>query len=151
MLSAPVICHAQADEMDNQDPSRYTDEDSQLLNLMSYPLRPVGWVLEWTVARPLHYLATSSSIAPVFGADAEKEDAALAHQVRELPAPDTISAAGDQPVDTEIAPAAVRANQISASQPSPVQSQPVSISGHQPAPPGTVAPSGSVPQPNLQH
>ena len=36
-------------------------------------LNPVGYFLEWTVARPLHYLATDSPLAPVFGG-ADEED-----------------------------------------------------------------------------
>ncbi|HXW82951.1 MAG TPA: hypothetical protein VEJ86_00960 [Candidatus Binataceae bacterium] len=147
-LSAPAICHAQADQMDSQDPSRYSDEDSQLLNLMSYPLRPVGWVLEWTVTRPLHYLTTSSPMAPVLGANIDKEDTEESSRVRELPPPDAISASGDQPMDTEITPAAGRAQASSAQA---IAGQPA---GTQAVPAVRAQPAGSQTtgaQPALEH
>ena len=43
---------------DRQNPNEYTDEDSQPLRMLSYLVAPVGFLLEWGVARPLHYVAT---------------------------------------------------------------------------------------------
>ncbi len=66
MLAVPAISRAQTqdDRTDRQHPDEYTDQDSQLLNVIATLLWPVGTALEWGMARPLHYLATNS---PVFG------------------------------------------------------------------------------------
>jgi hypothetical protein len=68
-LSTPA--YAQYLEDDRDEPKPYTDDDSQLLKGASYVLAPVGFVLEWTIARPLYYLATHSPLAPVLGANRE--------------------------------------------------------------------------------
>ena len=88
-LVAPSFAHAQYSEMDRQDSSEYDDQDSQLLNLGSYLVRPVGYMLEWGVARPLHYLATKSAVAPVLGANTDADSDRLP-AVTELPLPDDI-------------------------------------------------------------
>jgi hypothetical protein len=88
-LTAPSFAHAQYSEMDRQDPTEYNDQDSQLLNVVSYAMRPVGYMLEWGIARPLHYLATSSPVAPVLGANTDAEQDRLP-RVTELPLPDDI-------------------------------------------------------------
>ena len=57
---------------DKQNPDEYTDtEDGQLLKVVSYFMAPIGYALEWTVTRPLHYLATKSALAPVMSGDTE--------------------------------------------------------------------------------
>jgi hypothetical protein len=89
LLVAPSFAHAQYSEMDRQNPSEYNDQDSQLLNLASYGLRPIGYLLEWGVARPLHYLATKSPVAPVLGANTDADSETLP-AVTELPLPDDI-------------------------------------------------------------
>jgi hypothetical protein len=43
----------------------------QLLKLVSYVLAPIGYALEWTVTRPMHNLATKSSLAPALSGDTE--------------------------------------------------------------------------------
>ena len=69
-LAVPLICRAQTDDQDQQNPTQYRDvEDGQLLKLASYFLTPVGMALEWGVMRPLHYLATQTSAAPVLSGD----------------------------------------------------------------------------------
>ena len=88
-LVAPSLAHAQFSTLDRQDPTEYNDQDSQLLNIVSYGLRPIGYMLEWGVARPLHYLATSSAVAPVLGANTDEESEKLP-PVTELPLPDDI-------------------------------------------------------------
>lgn len=50
---------------DLQNPTEYTDEDSELLRMAAYIIAPIGFALEWGVARPLHYLATDTFLAPV--------------------------------------------------------------------------------------
>lgn len=62
----PAISHAQYNDTDQQNPKEYHDEDSQLLALFADVLYPIGYGLEWLVARPAHYLATDSPVAPVF-------------------------------------------------------------------------------------
>jgi len=72
-MAVPTISHAQQGPYnDKQNPNEYTDtEDSQLLKLVSYVLAPIGYALEWTVTRPLHNLATKSSLAPALSGDTE--------------------------------------------------------------------------------
>jgi hypothetical protein len=70
VLTGPVVCHAQSDDFDRQNPTQYRDvEDGQVLKVVSYILNPVGMALEWGVARPLHYLSTQSSAAPLLSGD----------------------------------------------------------------------------------
>ena len=57
---------------DKQNPNEYTDtEDGQVLKVVSYFLAPIGYALEWGVTRPLHYLATKTSLAPAMSGDTE--------------------------------------------------------------------------------
>ncbi len=67
LLAAPNFAHAQYADTDEQNPKEYRDEDSQPVRMMAYVLSPIGFLLEWTVARPAHYIATDSFLAPVFG------------------------------------------------------------------------------------
>jgi hypothetical protein len=60
-----------------EDSNAYTQEDSHPLKILGYALAPVGFLLEWTVARPLHYLATDSFVAPVLGGDEKESPAPL--------------------------------------------------------------------------
>lgn len=91
LLTSPVLCRAQSYN-DSQNPNEYTDEDSNPLKFIFYILSPVGFALEWTVARPLHYLATESSLAPVFGGGNNNEtdyaNAVLPAPIAELPPSD---------------------------------------------------------------
>ena len=90
LLVAPSLARAQGySDLDKQDPAEYDDQDSQLLNLASYVLRPIGFTLEWGVARPLHYLATQSPVAPVLGANTDSERDRLP-PITDLPLPDDI-------------------------------------------------------------
>jgi hypothetical protein len=66
VLGFPNFSHAQYNDNDRQNSGEYTDEDSQPLALMADVLYPVGFAAEWLIARPLHYVATDSPIAPVF-------------------------------------------------------------------------------------
>jgi len=66
LLISPSFCRAQYDD-ESQNPKEYTQEDSQPLKLIATILSPVGFLLEWTIARPMHYLSTNSSTAPIFG------------------------------------------------------------------------------------
>lgn len=65
-VALPSISHAQYNDNDQQDPKEYHDEDSQPLALFADVLYPIGFGLEWLIARPAHYLANDSPVAPVF-------------------------------------------------------------------------------------
>jgi hypothetical protein len=57
---------------DKQNPNEYTDaEDGNVVKLVSYILAPLGYALEWGVTRPMHYLATKTSLAPALSGDTE--------------------------------------------------------------------------------
>jgi hypothetical protein len=72
-IAAPGLALAQQGPYnDKQNPNEYTDtEDGQVLKLASYILAPIGYALEWGVTRPLHYLATRTSLAPAMSGDTE--------------------------------------------------------------------------------
>lgn len=70
ILVGPVIAGAQTDDFEQPNPKQYRDvEDGQVLKGVSYVLTPVGMLLEWGVARPLHYLARHTFMAPVLSGD----------------------------------------------------------------------------------
>jgi hypothetical protein len=102
LLIAPSFARAQGySDLDKQDPNEYDDQDSQLLNVVSYFLRPIGFTLEWGIARPLHYLATQSPVAPVLGANTDSDNERLP-PVTELPLPDDIQENTNQHHDTVV-------------------------------------------------
>ncbi len=113
--------------MDRQDPTEYTDDDSQLLNVASYAMRPVGYLLEWTVARPLHYLANKSPAAPVLGANTDSESDRLP-PITELPLPDEIQEKPTAHQETVIK----SPFQAPASSAAPAQSAPTGSGSNQP-------------------
>lgn len=116
--------------MDSQHPKEYTDEDSQPLKIVSYVLAPVGFVLEWTIARPLHYLANDTPLAPALGANTESEELSPPN-VPPLPPPDVITEHYHH-VETTIVPA------------------PASQSGYEKSPPSGQAPSVITPPASSQ-
>ena len=65
-VALPTISHAQYNDNDQQDPKEYHDEDSQPLAIIADILYPVGFAAEWLVARPLHWVANDSPVAPVY-------------------------------------------------------------------------------------
>ncbi|HVA68381.1 MAG TPA: hypothetical protein VNF45_03655 [Candidatus Binataceae bacterium] len=70
-LAAPAFAQ-QGPYGDKQNPYTYTDtEDGQPLKIFSYFLAPIGYALEWTVTRPLHYLATRTPLTPMMSGDTE--------------------------------------------------------------------------------
>ena len=44
----------------------YNDADSNPLKIISYPIALAGYLLEWTVARPIHFLVSQPTLQPVF-------------------------------------------------------------------------------------
>jgi len=69
ILGVPNLAAAQHTDSDRQNPTEYTDEDSQPLRMLAYFVAPIGFVLEWGVARPLHSEATKTFLAPAFNAE----------------------------------------------------------------------------------
>ncbi len=65
-LAIPTTSRAQYNDNDKQNPKEYHDEDSQPLAIAADLLYPIGYGLEWLIARPFHYLANDSPAAPVF-------------------------------------------------------------------------------------
>jgi len=66
LVALPTISHAQYNDVDRQNPKEYHDEDSQPLALFADLIYPVGYGLEWLVARPMHWVANDSPASPVF-------------------------------------------------------------------------------------
>jgi hypothetical protein len=65
-VGLPTVSHAQYNDNDQQNPKEYHDEDSQPLAIFADILYPIGYALEWAVARPMYYLSHNSSAAPIF-------------------------------------------------------------------------------------
>jgi hypothetical protein len=65
-LGVPRIAAAQYSDTEAQNPTEYTDEDSQPLRILAYLVAPIGFAAEWLIARPIHYVATNTFLAPVF-------------------------------------------------------------------------------------
>jgi hypothetical protein len=63
VLAMPHVVRAQTFDSDQQHPDEYTDEDSQPLALASYLLYPIGWAVEWGIARPLKWGATKGPLS----------------------------------------------------------------------------------------
>jgi len=45
----------------------YDDTQGNPLRWAAYVLHPVGWTLEWLVARPLHFLVSQPALEPLSG------------------------------------------------------------------------------------
>jgi hypothetical protein len=65
-VALPVLTHAQYNDTDTQNPKEYTDDDSNPLALFADVLYPVGFAVEWMVARPAHWVATDSPASPLY-------------------------------------------------------------------------------------
>jgi hypothetical protein len=92
IFGVPHLARAQYDDTDRQNPNEYTDEDSQPLRILAYFISPIGFALEWGVARPLHYLATQTALAPVLDAQTQ-EPTFTPPAIAEIPLDDV----GDEP------------------------------------------------------
>src|SRR5258707_4701804 len=93
-MAMPAMALAQQGPYnDKQNPDEYTNaEDGQLLKVVSYFIAPIGFALEWGVARPLHYLATQTFLAPAMNAET-REPTFTPPAIAEIPLDDV----GDQP------------------------------------------------------
>jgi hypothetical protein len=70
VLIWPLAARAQQAQPQQQtwtlhDPNEYTQEDSHPVRAIASLLSPIGWALEWGVARPWHYVATQTPLAPL--------------------------------------------------------------------------------------
>lgn len=45
----------------------YDDTQGNPLRWVAYALHPIGWTVEWLVARPLHFLVSQPDLEPIFG------------------------------------------------------------------------------------
>ena len=45
----------------------YDDSQSHPLRLIAYAAHPAGWLAEWIVMRPIHFLVSQPAMEPVFG------------------------------------------------------------------------------------
>jgi hypothetical protein len=98
ILGAPAL--ARADQVtEAQNPTEYTQEDSFPLRMISYIAMPLGFVLEWTIARPFHYFATETPLAPAFDAEYTWE---RPEPIAELPPPDVMPPETSAPSETTI-------------------------------------------------
>lgn len=85
ILGAPALSRAEGMN-ESSNPNDYTQEDSHPLRFGSYFVTPAGFLLEWTVMRPVHWLATSAWLAPVM--DSEYSEGSAPAPIAELPPPD---------------------------------------------------------------
>jgi hypothetical protein len=113
LLACPLASNAQQQQNPNtgwqlHDPNEYQQEDSHPVRAIASLLSPIGWALEWGVARPWHYVATNTFLAPVLNGgqqdDTWGEYYGTPGPVAEVPIPQQPikePAAGAQPPLTE--------------------------------------------------
>jgi hypothetical protein len=128
MLAAPAVARAQALDNDRQAPQEYSDDDSQPLALVSYAMYPVGYAVEWLIARPLHWFARESPAEPIFRP--ESANRGLPPKIEYVP---------DNSVQSDI-PAPVSSGNVGASAPPTAAPKPASNAQAQ-TPPAS-APAG---------
>jgi hypothetical protein len=95
IVGVPNLAAAQYSDTDRQNPAAYTDEDSQPLRILAYLVAPIGFILEWGVARPIHYVATETFLAPIFNGDTHEPEY-RPPAIAEIPLDDV----GDEPPRT---------------------------------------------------
>ncbi len=61
-------------------PDDYTDDQSHPLRVAAYLVTPVGYVAEWLIFRPFHYLVSRPALEPVFGHRPHQEIGAYTYQ-----------------------------------------------------------------------
>ncbi|GEM_PF-3428959 len=147
LLVSPPVLHAQQQDPNSpsnngwqlHDPNEYTQEDSHPVRAIASLLSPIGWALEWGIARPWHYLATNTFLAPVLNGgeddDTWSEYYGAPGQNAEIPMvpPATEPRASAQPLQeqnlgNDAAPAAVSGRSTATTNPPPVGAPPYSQS-----------------------
>jgi hypothetical protein len=133
---------SRADEMnESRTPNEYTQEESHPLRIVSYIVTPVGFILEWTVARPLHYIASETFLAPALDSEYGYEERPV--PVEELP-PTTLPEAAVPPQKP-----ALKEESLSRRAPAAAPAPSVPTESAQPSAPAPTAPSESTGQPVL--
>jgi len=61
VLARPAVAH-----------DAYDDSESHPLRVAAYAMHPVGWALEWLIARPLHFFVSEPDAEPIFGHEAHE-------------------------------------------------------------------------------
>ncbi|MGO9056887.1 MAG: hypothetical protein ACLQU2_05800 [Candidatus Binataceae bacterium] len=78
-VAFPLSSYAQSSNAQDQpswqlrDPNEYQQEDSHPVRAIGSLLSPVGWALEWGIARPWHYVATQTFLAPVLNGGQDED------------------------------------------------------------------------------
>jgi len=142
LLGVPALSRAD-DYNQTRNPEEYTEDDANPLRLLSYFFTPIGFALEWTITRPLHYLASQTFLAPALDSEYSSREEPL--PVTELPttelsARDVGPETGTQPQQTGIIPQGERAAQAR-----PRTSAPATTGNQAWAPPRASSPSPSQP------
>jgi len=73
VLAWPVSARCQQQSWSFHDPNDYTQEDSHPVRAIASLLSPIGFALEWGIARPWHYVATQTALAPVLNGGQEED------------------------------------------------------------------------------
>lgn len=73
VLAWPVSARCQQQSWSLHDPNDYTQEDSHPVRAIASLLSPIGFALEWGIARPWHYVATQTPLAPVLNGGQEED------------------------------------------------------------------------------
>jgi hypothetical protein len=45
----------------------YDDSESNPIRLAAYAVHPAGWLLEWAVMRPIHFVVSNPALENIFG------------------------------------------------------------------------------------
>jgi len=53
--------------MASADDCKYDDSQSHPLRILAYLVHPIGYALEWAIARPIHYVVSREGADIVFG------------------------------------------------------------------------------------
>ena len=72
VLAWPVSARSQQ-SWSLHDPNDYTQEDSHPVRAIASLLSPIGFALEWGIARPWHYVATQTPLAPVLNGGQDED------------------------------------------------------------------------------
>jgi hypothetical protein len=67
LLAASLLACVAAMPVSASAQDAYDDTQSHPLRLAAYALHPVGFVLEWLVTRPIHFVVSQPALEPVFG------------------------------------------------------------------------------------
>ena len=75
------------------------------MRILAYIVAPLGFIAEWGIARPIHYIATNTFLAPVFNGDTHEPEY-RPPAIAEIP----LDNVGDEPPRASRFPSDVRAS-----------------------------------------